>query len=129
MCQRPKRASSISTLNKEDSCMNQISLCQRPKRASSISTEGSSKIFSKSYHCVNALNGLLLFLQYPLESRINTGFQAPSFASICLNFLIVTVFWKFFGMFTVCSYSIMHLPFLMFPDSPITDRNRRITVL
>ena len=77
---------------------------QRPERASLIST-----VPSETPH-KHWLSGLI-------------------FAGICLNFLIVTVFWKFFGMFTVCSYSIMHLPFLMFPDSPITDRNRRITVL
>lgn len=82
--------------------MNQM--CQRPERTSFISTV-SSGIPHKHW------------------------LPNPFFAGICLNFLIVTVFWKFFGMFTVCSYSIMHLPFLMFPDSPITDRNRRITVL
>ena len=27
--------------------------------------------------CVNALGGLFSFLQYPLETRINTGFPAP----------------------------------------------------
>ena len=26
--------------------------------------------------CVNALNGLFLFLRYPLKPRINTGFPA-----------------------------------------------------
>ena len=47
---------------------------QRPERASSISTELEEKRSRYSAVCFNALNGLLPFLRYPLELRINTGF-------------------------------------------------------
>ena len=79
--------------------------------------------------CFNALNGLLPFLLFHrLDSgyRRNLRFQRPKrassistatsgnphkhwlsrlvFAGICLNILKTAVFWKFFGMFTLCSY-------------------------
>ena len=38
MCQRPKRASSISTEQAEETLEGVLTVCQRPKRASSIST-------------------------------------------------------------------------------------------
>ena len=51
-----------------------MKVCQRPKRASFISTVLAS--VDKSQFGVNALNGLLSFLRYPLKPRINTGFPA-----------------------------------------------------
>ena len=52
-------------------------MCQCPRRAILISTiTGIVQMQSMSL-CVNALGGLFSFLQYPLETRINTGFPAP----------------------------------------------------
>ena len=48
--------------------------CQRPKRATSISTVELNESELNEEKGVNALNGLLPFLQYPLRTRINTGF-------------------------------------------------------
>ena len=47
---------------------------QRPERASSISTNMENYTTSNIEEGFNALNGLLPFLRYPLELRINTGF-------------------------------------------------------
>ena len=101
--------------------------CQRPNRASFISTF--LKIWvNMDLKCVNALNGLLSFLrtstngnctfhimcQRPKRasfiSTVPSGtprkhwLSSSIFAGICLNFLIITVFREFFGMFTLCSY-------------------------
>ena len=73
MCQCPSRASLISTEIMTTLLGREIP-CQCPSRASLISTceiVVKPGILSRS---VNALHGLLSFLQYPLESRINTGF-------------------------------------------------------
>ena len=83
---------------------------------------------------VNALNGLLSFLQISDEEmmkRYKLRCQRPKrafiistvpaenphkhwlcgliFAGICLNILILKLFQPFFGMFTICSYFPMHL--------------------
>ena len=61
-CQRPKRASFISTFTLfYGFCVGGV--CQRPKRASFISTSeerGATRVHL--LECVNALNGLLSFL-------------------------------------------------------------------
>ena len=85
MCQRPKRAFFISTVErslkmkgkaKSVNALNGLSsfllksaigvalmvLCQRPKRAFFISTEGRKDINPQKRGCVNALNGLSSFL-------------------------------------------------------------------
>ena len=57
MCQRPERASLISTIM----ATLQVRIengCQRPERASLISTLA-KEILGKTTICVNALNGLL----------------------------------------------------------------------
>ena len=54
----------------------QRKMCQRPKRASFISTVNFGPKMCPTYQCVNALNGLLSFLQYPLEPLENTGLPA-----------------------------------------------------
>ena len=59
--QRPKRASSISTKpSLED--FDKVQRFQRPKRASSISTTKEYGHHHPQLSCFNALNGLLLFL-------------------------------------------------------------------
>ena len=66
MCQRPKRAFIISTRMKSKVTRLFISMCQRPKRAFIISTVYNSITYWKitcSFRSVNALNGLLSFLQ------------------------------------------------------------------
>ena len=87
MCQRPKRASFISTiwnflrvlkliqgvnaLNGLLSFLRRVrckksrkkEMCQRPKRASFISTRTWIRRKTSMLMCVNALNGLLSFLQ------------------------------------------------------------------
>ena len=78
MCQRPKRASFISTDEEWRKEEEQIA-CQRPKRASFIST-------------------------VPSGTPRKHWLSSSIFAGICLNFLIITVFREFFGMFTLCSY-------------------------
>ena len=67
MCQRPKRAFSISTQPKYGTVGNYRNKCQRPKRAFSIST-----VPSKTPH--------------------KHWLSSPVFAGICLNILIITVF-------------------------------------
>ena len=66
VCQRPKRAFSIST-GLEEYKADILKRCQRPKRAFSIST-----VPSKTPH--------------------KHWLSSPVFAGICLNFLIITVF-------------------------------------
>ena len=56
-----------------------VNMCQRPKRASFIST-------------------------VPSGTPRKHWLSSSIFAGICLNFLIITVFREFFGMFTLCSY-------------------------
>ena len=77
-CQRPKRAFFIST-EKSEGNRSSIRLCQRPKRAFFIST-------------------------VPSETPHKHWLSSPVFAGIYLNILIITVFRKFFGIFTLCSY-------------------------
>ncbi len=126
--QRPKRASSVST-SQHLATPTFSRLFQRPKRASSVSTEKTMSKISKLKKCFNALNGLLPFLPRPRSSLLGRRwrlFQRPKrassistatsgnphkhwlsrlvFAGICLNILKTAVFWKFFGMFTFCSY-------------------------
>ena len=62
VCQRPKRAFFISTHRIYGDVEVKTFVCQRPKRAFFISTGGRVTYESKS-GCVNALNGLSLFLQ------------------------------------------------------------------
>ena len=64
---------------KEESMKEKMDLCQRPKRASFIST-------------------------VPSGTPRKHWLSSSIFAGICLNFLIITVFREFFGMFTLCSY-------------------------
>ena len=78
VCQRPKRAFSISTLEVQNGKAEYLQ-CQRPKRAFSIST-------------------------VPSGTPHKHWLSSPVFAGICLNFLIISIFRKFFGMFTICSY-------------------------
>ena len=61
MCQRPERASFISTYLPKPAGVS-YDLCQRPERASFISTGFSSSFLTMNLFCVNALNGLLSFL-------------------------------------------------------------------
>ena len=49
-------------------------VCQCPKRADFISTQLYVGKLLHDMGCVNALSGLISFLQYPLEPLINTGF-------------------------------------------------------
>ena len=79
VCQRPKRALSISTKEKPEIEGLMLDACQRPKRALSIST-------------------------VPSETPHKHWLSSPVFAGIYLNILIITVFRKFFGIFTLCSY-------------------------
>ena len=86
-------------------------LCQRPKRASFISTQA-NLVETYLPECVNALNGLLSFLRYPLRTRINTGFAGSFLQVFVWKFWNQAFFCSFFGMFTICSYfkSIFHPP-------------------
>ena len=81
MCQRPERASFISTEFKEKTGLPTEEMCQRPERASFISTESEQFEELVDEYCVNALNGLPSFLRYPPGARINTGF-AGSFLQV-----------------------------------------------
>ena len=63
-CQRPKRASFISTQNRSAWWYIAKRWCQRPKRASFISTAFGTICTRSPDGCVNALNGLLSFLLY-----------------------------------------------------------------
>ena len=63
LCQRPKRASFISTGIAVGAAAVSW-LCQRPKRASFISTATEDISKEENQECVNALNGLLSFLQF-----------------------------------------------------------------
>ena len=77
VCQRPKRAFSISTLSADaNDTPEKEKVCQRPKRAFSISTKKNPTNNRSTEIGVNALNGLFPFLRYPLKPRINTGFPA-----------------------------------------------------
>ena len=73
-CQCPKRANFISTFGFAYIEAKEERLCQCPKRANFISTITPRPFWVKEPTCVNALNGLISFLQYPLGTRINTGF-------------------------------------------------------
>ena len=73
MCQCPKRADFISTRLSEV-IENLKCMCQCPKRADFISTNLSTSTLVWTITGVNALSGLISFLQYPLETLINTGF-------------------------------------------------------
>ena len=110
-----------------------VELFQRPKRASSISTlrvggslVGKSRGFNALngllpflHNCVNGHGGVVYWFQRP--KRASSISTAPSgnphkhwlssliFAGICLNILTAAVFWKFFGTFTLCSYFYMSL--------------------
>ena len=104
-------------------------MCQRPKRAFLISTPASRQLASMCSSCVNALNGLFLFLHstktevaavhisvcqrpkraflistVPSETPHKHWISSLIFAGIYLNILKQRGFRPFFGMFTVCSY-------------------------
>ena len=84
MCQRPKRASFISTVISGTLIEKPHSLCQRPKRASFISTTGVISEFLTAAGCVNALNGLLSFLRRLCLRQLfwsRQGCQRPKRAS------------------------------------------------
>ena len=77
MCQRPKRASFISTYTAYLQ-LEFFIVCQRPKRASFISTYHSKKnSFTSIKVCVNALNGLLSFLHGSIR-RLSTPARCVS---------------------------------------------------
>ena len=82
VCQRPKRASSISTISQEVKDFFE-KRCQRPKRASSISTGYKAGRLAQEIQCVNALNGLLPFLPWLRkdEVRVLCWCQRPKRAS------------------------------------------------
>ena len=63
MCQCPKRADFISTAESDFGKKNVTYLCQCPKRADFISTGLFMKVFHTEKGCVNALSGLISFLQ------------------------------------------------------------------
>ena len=63
VCQRPKRAPSISTSFLQEKKWQKANMCQRPKRALFISTTPMLFYDLSSGTCVNALNGLSSFLQ------------------------------------------------------------------
>lgn len=79
------------------------SVCQRPKRALSISTW--LQAFESCLHevCVNALNGLSPFLQYLPRNWINTGFTG-SFLQVFIWIFWNQWFSTIFGMWTIYSY-------------------------
>ena len=58
VCQRPERASLISTIQYEEFGDSENIGCQRPERASLISTYEGGTVY-ETQKCVNALNGLL----------------------------------------------------------------------
>ena len=127
--QRPKRASSIST-----QFLHMVTLLLRKSFNAlngllPFLQDDTSKKAKLVYNGFNALNGLLPFLRrhVPVDSDFLVNrFQRPKrassistatsgnphkhwlsrlvFAGICLNILKTAVFWKFFGMFTLCSY-------------------------
>ena len=110
-CQRPKRAFLISTRQALETSQTYTAVCQRPKRAFLISTARGAKRLIEEI-CVNALNGLFLFLRYPLKPRINTGFPA-SFLQV-----FIWIFWNrgVSGHFLACSqfvhiFTLYHLLF------------------
>ena len=71
VCQRPKRALSISTEGEYYVRKINSSMCQRPKRALSISTENNKNISAYCFS-VNALNGLFPFLQLRFQNKIKS---------------------------------------------------------
>ena len=99
VCQCPKRADFISTLAHHSwQYRSRYRMCQCPKRADFIST-GKTTDRELAIKCVNALSGRISFLQYPLETRINTGFPDPFLQ------VFVRIFWfqLFFNDFWCCS--------------------------
>ena len=67
LCQRPERASFIST-NKTGSYVKVVVIgCQRPERASFISTQSTDMETKLNTTGVNALNGLLSFLRKDMK--------------------------------------------------------------
>ena len=101
MCQRPRRASFISTIT----CTYYIYVpekCQRPKRAFLISTRQITNEIVNKLLCVNALNGLFLFLResicYSFQNQvqcqrpkraflISTKLRQSSSGNMCVNTL------------------------------------------
>ena len=67
-CQRPKRAFFISTTFSLEVAIGKYVMCQRPKRAFFISTLNTLKMKIILEMCVNALNGLSLFLRKSIKN-------------------------------------------------------------
>ena len=103
VCQRPKRASFISTSDLISVMMMNMSGCQRPKRASFISTKLPERDSKKWIECQRPKRASFIST-VPSETPHKHWLPSLIFAGICLNLLITTVFRKFFGMFTLCSY-------------------------
>ena len=76
MCQRPKRALFISTVEFEITVPKLLFCVNALNGLSSFLQKSLTKIQKKQRNGVNALNGLSSFLRYPLKPRINTGFPA-----------------------------------------------------
>ena len=66
-CQRPERASFISTTKAAKKIVEEVKVCQRPERASFISTFAEDT--ENDVLGVNALNGLLSFLHEETKNR------------------------------------------------------------
>ena len=126
-CQRPKRASFISTFNRDFLASNNRGVnalngllsflhtrpisktfrrnkCQRPKRASFISTDAGKGVKKMKNNKCQRPKRASFISTVPSGTPRKHWLSSSIFAGICLNFLIITVFREFFGMFTLCSY-------------------------
>ena len=106
VCQRPKRASFISTMNEELKTVEEGTECQRPKRASFISTK-ITDLFEDALSLCQRPKRASFISTVPSETPHKHWLPSLIFAGICLNLLTTTVFRKFFGMFTLYSYFSM----------------------
>ena len=105
VCQRPKRAFIISTRRSLKNLLFSILRCQRPKRAFIISTDGKYGCRGTPRVCQRPKRAFIIST-VPAENPHKHWLCGLIFAGICLNILISKLFQPFFGMFTICSYSL-----------------------
>ena len=104
MCQRPERASLISTPRRRKMSALYTRVCQRPERASLISTNQDMEMYQLSSKMCQRPERASLISTVPSQSPHKYWLCRLIFADIYLKILKSGVFCSFSGMFTICSY-------------------------
>ena len=128
MCQRPERASFISTYFTSN-IDTTLELCQRPERASFISTDMHGTYIVVCWVVCQRPERASFISTLPSRSPHKHWLCRLIFAGICLKILKSSIFCSFFGMFTVCSYFQLIFQPLPYKHYTLASSKMKVTFL